>query len=148
MYLHVLPMMINRFTSMSIFPQGQCPLHILATGGSIPHIRDASGHTFSVECGRRDELLLTDCSLVDFKIIKRLINSVNGHSYRISTTGLNNRRSQRDRVDENTNVSHLVIGVFISRGDSLSVFIRPIFALSHLSILCTSLLRINRSNTL
>jgi uncharacterized protein YjhX (UPF0386 family) len=82
---------------MNLSKTEQRVLHVLALGGRIDHSRSGT-RIDCILCVTRDGLILTDCTLVVFRRLrrKRLIASEGGSPYRISRLGRLSVRAQAD----------------------------------------------------
>ncbi len=83
---------------MNISKRHQRVLHILALGGAMRILRDATGRIAQVQCVTRESLLLDGIEPADFAALRRkgLIASQDGQPYRISRLG---RMAVRARPD-------------------------------------------------
>ena len=83
---------------MNVSRNGQRVLHALAQGGLIRHRKDEDNRISNIECLTREGWLLSLCTLVLFKALRRkgLIASSNGGPYRITRQGLQAVRSRPD----------------------------------------------------
>ncbi|MEO9516698.1 MAG: YjhX family toxin [Paracoccaceae bacterium] len=81
---------------MNISKHEQRVLHVLAQGGSIHFKRAPNGKIDRVTCFTRDGHVLTGCSGIIFKRLKkrRFIRSRNGDPYQITRIGLLSVRAQ------------------------------------------------------
>ncbi|MEP3640223.1 MAG: YjhX family toxin [Paracoccaceae bacterium] len=83
---------------MNISKHEKRVLHVLAQGGSIHFARAKNGKIDHITCFTRDGHVLTDCTDIIFKRLKKLrfIRSKNGDPYQITRIGLLAVRAQLD----------------------------------------------------
>lgn len=83
---------------MNISKHEQRVLHALAQGGRILYERAPNGRVTEVTCVTRDGLILSNCTLEIFRLLKRkrLVESRMSSPYQISEKGRRSVRSQAD----------------------------------------------------
>lgn len=83
---------------MDISRDEQRVLHTLAQGGNIHALKDDRGRITAVECYNRDGWLMSRCTLVLFRKLRRkkAILSQSGAPYRITRRGLELVRAEFD----------------------------------------------------
>ena len=83
---------------MNISRHEQRARHVLAPGGRAQYERDDTPQTTAATCASREGMVLADCDLTDFNLLrrKRLIDLRLGSPSRISKRDLITVRSQLD----------------------------------------------------
>ncbi|MEL6586979.1 MAG: YjhX family toxin [Pseudomonadota bacterium] len=83
---------------MNISKHEQRVLHVLAQGGAIHFDRLPNGKIHDIRCVTRDGHILADCTLRVFDRLRkrRLIKSVRGRPYVVTSLGLRSVNAQHD----------------------------------------------------